>query len=63
MENTLEKIKRLEQYIAVDNAAVDSVIDRALGSRDGTYPGFLLGDRRDGENPLIVKQTCYRLPK
>lgn len=30
MTSTLEKIKRLEQYISANNAAADSVIDRTL---------------------------------
>ncbi len=30
MASTLEKIKRLEQYLSADNAAVDSVMDRTL---------------------------------
>jgi hypothetical protein len=30
MGSTLEKIKRLEQYIAADKAAVDSIIERTL---------------------------------
>lgn len=30
MTSTLDKIKRLEQYISANNAAADSVIDRTL---------------------------------
>ena len=30
MATTLKKIKRLEQYVAADNAAVDPVLDQAL---------------------------------